>query len=267
MSHRSLFWPITLIIIVAATMGMVITSTSVSQHVVVFAQSCPTDGTNPAYPDCVKTAAAQAATATTEPQRILSGCPTKGPANRPPYPPYDDCMKTRTALLVETERAAALAVPTVPTAGNSSPAQVAPTEPPTVTPTPTPTFTSTAAATSTPLATPTFRAAAHATPTATPAAVVPRTEIAVIPCIPGDVIMIEGSTDPQVSLIVTFGDRPVGGGFTRNDGSYRIRLRIGDERPGIYPVQVQDRATRSVVQELSCQVPAFTPTPTLSLIP
>jgi hypothetical protein len=93
------------------------------------------------------------------------------------------------------------------------------------------------------------------------------TSVDATPCIPGDVIVIEGTADPELALIVTFGDRPVGGGFTRNDGSYRIRLRIGDERPGIYLVQVQERATRNLIQEFNCQVPAFTPTPTPPPVP
>jgi hypothetical protein len=266
MSHRSLFWPITLIVIVAATMVMVITSASVDPHAVVVsaAVTCPTDGTNPAYPDCVKTeqaTTASPAVATVDLSRILSGCPTEGPAHVPAYPPYAQCLQTRTAILAQTERAGATA--TSPPSNNSQPADTAT---PTSTFTSTPTLTITAVASAIAQATSTLRPTPSATPTAT-LADSDQAAIDATACIPGDVIVIEGSADPEIALIVTFGDRPVGGGFTRNDGSYRIRLRIGDERPGIYPVQVQERTTRNPVQEFNCQVPALTPTPTLPLIP
>lgn len=281
MSQRSLFWPIALILVVATTMVMAFTHATVDLHAARLAaeETCLNPTTEAAaYIVCYTTATARAATATAaaakkatiNPEKIIANCPTDGPAHSLHYPPYPDCLRTRTAILAQTEQAEKVpTIPAEPLVTNNTSAQPASaaTPTPTFTSTPTATRTAVAAVSATPLATATLRIVTHATPTATLPAAVPTPDIAATACIPGDVITVEGSADPELALIVTFGDRPVGGGFTRNDGSYRIRLRIGDERPGIYVIQVQERATRSLVQQFSCQVPAFTPTPTLPLMP
>ncbi|MBX0329434.1 hypothetical protein K2Z83_17320 [Oscillochloris sp. ZM17-4] len=274
MSHRSLFWPITLIAIVAATLLLILTSAPAGPRatVVSAAIECP-DPSDSAYPTCVaaqtaeaKTTIAQTGVPTTNPNRIIAGCPTNGPAAAPPYPPYADCMQTRTAILLQTERAGYTATPTSPPAsGNQAPADT-----PTPTFTMTPTFTQAATADSLPTDPPTAtRQSASPTPTATPTAALEGQDLdsSAISCVPGEMIIIEGSADASAALIVSFGGRPVGGGFSRGDGSYRIWLRIGDERPGSYPVAVEDRDTSALVQGFSCIVPAFTPTPTPPLVP
>ncbi len=258
MSHRSLFWPVTLIAIAVATLMLMFVYAPVGSPIIVAvaADDCPRgDG----YQACVDATASAVVKAIIDPKKILAGCPTLGPANEPPYPPYADCLKTRTAILLQTELAGATAT-SVPTSASSSGSQ------PVVVATPTPTFTSTSTATSTRIAsvtpqtmailfsTPTVRA----TPTATPSVDSLAADLAIIPCLPGDVIPVNGSVGAEEALIVSFGGRSVGGGFSRKDGSYSILLRIGDERPGTYRVQVQERATRTMIREFNCQVSAAT---------
>ncbi|NTV63876.1 MAG: hypothetical protein HGA65_10110 [Oscillochloris sp.] len=260
MSHRSLFWPIALIATLALTLLMITVSapTSHSSPLRLEPSACPTDGTDVAYPNCIQTQTAEAATPTTDPERILQGCPTNGPAENPPYPPYADCLKTRTALLLQTEATNHTSTPTLSSREVTSRLS-------TSTPTMTRTRTATAEGDLTPTqsASPTI-AEATATPTDVPSAPSPspedeETEDALV-CAPGSTIPIEGNADPRVGLIIFFGRRPVGGGFSRDDGSYRIWLRIGDERPGVYTVEVTNRGTNEVVQAFLCRVPALTPT-------
>lgn len=262
MSHRSLFWPIALIAAVALTLLMITFSTPVSlgSPVMVVPTLCATDGTAPSYPHCIQTKTAEAATPTTEPIRILKGCPTDGPTYSPPYPPYADCLKTRTALLLQTEVAGYTATP-IPAANNRSANTSTPTYKPTEARTHTPIVETqpTAVRSSSPVAT-----VGRTTPTPTPSEGLEDRADAVL-CVPGSTIPVEGSADPRIGLIVLFGTRPVGGGFSRDDGSYRIWLHIGDERPGIYSVEVQERATSETVQTFLCQVPGITPTPTPTL--
>jgi hypothetical protein len=274
MSHRShnLFWPLALITVAVVTLAVIlITSTSDLSTVTIFAATtCPIDSQTGEYPpECIPTltAEAQAAknlTATANYSGIIQGCPTEGPDFVPPYPPYNDCLQTRTAILGQTEQASWTDTPVPP------PPQLQPTS------TRTPTATTTNAAT--PTRTQTTESAQTATPTQTfapsatrdlPTPTIEDAKIAesAIDCIPGESISIEGETDPNMALIVTFGERPVGGGFSRRDGTYRIQLHIGDERPGLYPVQVEERDTNDIIQELLCRVPASTPTPTPLLVP
>lgn len=270
MPHRSLFWPLALIAVATVTLAIVLVSLPADPRALAISAAieCSTEIANPTYPNCLKTQTADsraqtaaAGSPTTDPARIIIGCPTDGPSLPEPYPPYDDCLKTRTALLGQTERAGWTDTPVPPPAQAASTATYTPTA--TTTPTRTQTVAGeTAAATAAQTFTP---SATRALPT--PTATDLEGDAAAIACIPGDTISIEGSADPGLALIVTFGERPVGGGFSRSDGSYRIRLHIGDERPGLYPVLVEERDTDTVVQELLCRVPALTPTPTPSLFP
>jgi hypothetical protein len=264
MSHRSLFWPVALIAIAVGTLLLILISGPVDPRAarVSAADECPTESA--AYESCYKTQTALAKQTTAAPDYsgIIKGCPTNGPASTPAYPVYGDCLQTRTAILLQTERAGYTATSTSPPQSNVQA---------TSTLTPTPTFTPTltqAAQETQPTAT------QVTTPSSTRTAAPTATEVleseadaSAMSCIPGETLIIEGSAAPEIALIVTFGGRPVGGGFSRDDGSYRIRLRIGDERPGIYPVTVEERTTSTLVQELRCRVPALTPTPTPPLVP
>ncbi|WP_129626332.1 hypothetical protein [Candidatus Oscillochloris fontis] len=259
MSHRNLFWPISLITIVGMTfMLLLITANTQFQSTHVSAATlCPSDPNDPFYPYCIQTQTAEAPTATFDQSKIISGCPTLGPNNIPPYPPYEQCLLTRTALLQQTTQKGTV-TPSTPTSTLTKPTGTI-----TVTPTRTTTATSTTSSGSQPTSTP-IQAPVTSAPTASPTnSPTPTPEgPPTLHCIPGETITIEGTTNPRTALIVTFGARPVGGGFSRADGAYSIALRIGHERPGRYPVVVEDRATRKIVQELVCQVPNPSPTPT-----
>lgn len=254
MSHRSLFWPITLIITVLVTLLLMFAGAPTNHYtpLSLAARECPTDVTNPAYPFCVQTQIAEIAVELDE-SRILNGCPTNGPANNPPYPPYEQCLLTGTAIRAKTETTGKS-----PTANSVSQAQKTPTA--TRTATPTNTATEIQPRDGVNQATPT-RLLATSTVSVTPTSILPA-GVEAMTCIPGATIAVEGRTKPRTALIVAFGGRPVGGGFSREDGSYKIWLRIGDERPGIYPVEVEDRSSGEIVETLFCQVPLATVTPT-----
>jgi len=179
----------------------------------------------------------------------------------PPNIGYDDCKKTQAADLSSP-------VPTNTTGsggGGSQPA--ASTSTPTLTRTPTATQAGgDATATLDPTATnaPT-RLAGEAAPTPTPS-VLPSGVEALI-CLPGTVVSLLGQAPPGTPLLAYFDARPVGGGFSRADGNFSIDLLIGDERPGLYLVEVRERERDALVLQLGCEVPALTPTPTADPAP
>jgi|GEM_PF-1379060 len=81
-------------------------------------------------------------------------------------------------------------------------------------------------------------------------------------CIPGTTVDLDGTAPPNTALLLFFNDRPVGGGLSSAAGTYRLRLQVGDERPGLYVVEVRERGSRALVDQFGCEVPPFTPTPT-----
>lgn len=86
-------------------------------------------------------------------------------------------------------------------------------------------------------------------------------------CAPGDLLELTGETNPQTALLVLFDDRPVGGGASDRSGSFRIVLRIGDERPGVHDIVVRERERATVMAEYTCETPPPpTPTPTFGPI-
>lgn len=198
-------------------------------------------------------------------------CPTNGPAVG--YPEYPVCSATRVALFTQTALARNPATNTPTTESNTggnnnnNNTNPAPTNTPTITATATITTTTDADqddATSTPTFTPTLQptqTVENDLPSPTPTPLLPigvETRV----CLPGETIEITGEGTPGTPLIVTFADRPVGGGSVRSDGTYRITLRIGTERPGLYLVEVEERDSRFVIQEFGCEVPAPDASPT-----
>lgn len=155
------------------------------------------------------------------------------------------------------------------------------------TPNNTPTFTTTPTATQTATATTASSAAPTGTPTATrtatsqgasttsgptdtslptPTPPIPA-DAPILICVPGERVEITGETRPSTPLIVYFDRRAVGGGTSSGTGSYLLRMQIGDEAPGLYLVEVRERGSRALIQQLGCDVPAFTPTATVPLVP
>jgi hypothetical protein len=146
-------------------------------------------------------------------------------------------------------------------------------------PTETPTVTVTATATETPvttteagIASPTGELPSPtgtATPTAEPRGNAPTLtptptlipDVEVLSCAYGVPLFIEGEDAPPLTpLLLFFGDRAVGGDTSDREGQYRLRLVPGEERPGLYPISVQVRDTRDIVDRLACEVVGATPT-------
>jgi hypothetical protein len=117
-----------------------------------------------------------------------------------------------------------------------------------------------------PTATPTLPSANQAnagpTPTLTPTAPAVPSGAPTLVCVPGSTVRLAGEAAPSAQLLAFFDDRPVGGGFSRGDGLFSIDLLIGDERPGLYLVEVRGRDTLELFAQFGCDVPAFSPTPT-----
>lgn len=75
-------------------------------------------------------------------------------------------------------------------------------------------------------------------------------------CRPGETYTLSGTTSPSTALLLLFDGQSVGGTTSALDGKYRLRLVMGNERPGDYLLQVQVRATRQIIREALCRVPA-----------
>lgn len=80
-------------------------------------------------------------------------------------------------------------------------------------------------------------------------------------CLPGIPLAIDGAGPPHAGYLVYFDGRAVGGGTVEGDGTFRAQLVVGQERAGVYDVTVQVRGSDQVLRELTCAVPATTPTP------
>ncbi len=103
-----------------------------------------------------------------------------------------------------------------------------------------------------------IRQQATETPTST---LIPDSDI--LTCVPGVPVVIEGQGPSNAALLLYFDERPVGGTSGDARGIYSLQLVIGEERPGDYPLEVQVRGTRELVDEFICRVPGGgTPTPT-----
>ncbi len=74
-----------------------------------------------------------------------------------------------------------------------------------------------------------------------------------IACPNRQTVFLEGPAPPSEALLVTLGERAVGGGVADRNGFYRIPLRA-NERPGVYPVEVRLRGSRAVVARFTCFV-------------
>jgi len=106
------------------------------------------------------------------------------------------------------------------------------------------------------------RQEATATPTSTLI-----TDSDVLICVPGVPVPVEGQGPPNAALLLYFDGRAVGGTTSNARGAYALKLIVGEERPGDYPLEVQVRGTRDLVEEFTCRVPGGgTPTPTATEI-
>jgi hypothetical protein len=175
---------------------------------------------------------------------------------------YDDCKRTEQALGASPR-------PTNTTGSDGGGQAPTSTGTSTATDTVGPTQTNGAQVTSTPAPTLTPTAARQA-----PAEVATATATSALPpglearlCLPGAVVSLVGEATPGTALLAYFDERPVGGGFSRGDGRFSIDLLIGEERPGVYLVEVRERVGDAPVASFGCEVPTLTPTPTVDLVP
>lgn len=126
-------------------------------------------------------------------------------------------------------------------------------------------------------------------PTETPERNTPTASATPIPkdderdCFIGETVVIQPRiaselARPYTPLLLYFDGRVVGGGMSDVNGFYNLRLTIGEEEAGTsiereeavpqeYPVEVRVRDTRELVHELTCNLWAATPTPTIPVIP
>ena len=143
--------------------------------------------------------------------------------------------------------------------------------------TPTTTITAVVTSTVTPQTTNTATVAS-ATPTPTlaptepsPADLAPPTEAPTatpsneLSCVPGVPVAIAGQGPPHTAYLLYFGERAVGGGTIEQDGTFLAKLIVGQERAGTYDVTVRVRGTGQLLRQVTCAVPALTPTPIADL--
>jgi hypothetical protein len=178
-----------------------------------------------------------------------------------PYPPAD-CAATQTSIALIRDPYLA---PSPPPTDTPQPEVQQATETATETTITDPTATSIIIDLPTDIPPPTSTAEAEVEPTSTrfptPTSTLEGGDLLL--CMPGTAITLTGRAKPYSALLAYFNTRPVGGSFTRRDGSYSVVLRIGSERPGLYPVEIRMRDGSTLVAQWVCQVPAATPTATL----
>lgn len=75
-------------------------------------------------------------------------------------------------------------------------------------------------------------------------------------CRPGQTYTLSGTTSPSTALLLLFDGSHIGGTTSGPDGKYRLQLAMGNERPGDYLLEVQVRASRHIIREALCRVPA-----------
>lgn len=79
------------------------------------------------------------------------------------------------------------------------------------------------------------------------------TDPTTLSCPNGQTVFLEGQSAPNEGLLIFLEKRAVGGGSANASGAWRLPLKVS-ERPGIYRVEVQSRASRTVVGRFICYV-------------
>ncbi|MCG8351507.1 MAG: lamin tail domain-containing protein [Chloroflexales bacterium] len=72
-------------------------------------------------------------------------------------------------------------------------------------------------------------------------------------CPTGQTVWLEGSSPAYESVLVYLNRQAVGGGSADGEGFWRVPLKT-NERPGIYPIEVQSRSSRKVLARFTCFV-------------
>jgi hypothetical protein len=121
---------------------------------------------------------------------------------------------------------------------------------PTAEPTPAPVIAPTAEPTPAPVIAPT------AEPTPAPVVEPAPTVTSQIACDLGAPVELRGSGAPRRSALLLFFDgRAVGGSTSDDAGNFAVTLRVGDEAPGRYPVEVRVRTGGALLLTRICVVP------------
>ncbi len=75
-------------------------------------------------------------------------------------------------------------------------------------------------------------------------------------CRPGSTVFVSGKAPPKAALLLLFDERPVGGGTAREDGSFALPLKVGQEKPGVHDISVRIRGPMRAVLQKQCMVPS-----------
>jgi hypothetical protein len=121
-----------------------------------------------------------------------------------------------------------------------------------------PVVTSTPVPTPLPQPTPIPRPTALPTPTVEPSVDPTDATLGSLTCVPGVPIIIQGTARPRAPLLIFFNGRAVGGGSAGATGSFALTMRVGNERPGSYPIEVFVRGSWEEILQTSCTVPSVT---------
>lgn len=242
MTQPKLFWPISMVVILAGLMLVLLSGTQ-PQSITAQSFACPYPGISDVDCFATQTAQAQPNDPYPSPSPTASNTPTHTPVVAAAAPPQQ-------AVATPTPTLTATATATATPADGANNATVTPSASPTLTPT-------------------NGNGEGNDTgdePTPTPTSTSSFDPLEPLICQPGATVNLSGIAEPNTALLAFFDQRPVGGSFSRSDGSYTIALRIGPERPGTYPVEVRERDGFELVQRLACEVPgilATTPTATV----
>jgi hypothetical protein len=80
-------------------------------------------------------------------------------------------------------------------------------------------------------------------------------------CATGQITWLRGSGPARAPFLIHWAGRPVGGGSVDRAGHWAIPLMVGQERPGLYHVEVRTRNDRALIGAFQCAVGVTVPTP------
>lgn len=260
MPQQGWFWPLSVVVVGLVVVGWMLAEPAASPRAAPASEIAPvtttplflaqTQTATPTYPPPTKTRTPRPTS--TYPAPTSTRTPTPSATRTTPATTQDDTTTPATETPEPTE--------------TPDPDQDTPTAGPT--PTSTPTASPTDAPTPSPTGAPTRRPAAEAAQEIdlTATEVVSGSDVLV--CLPGVPAEIRGrDAPPAESLLLSFGTRVVGGGISDMQGNYVLHLTVGQEKSGIYPVEIRVRGSGVVVSRRSCHVPRPTLTPTLAPTP
>lgn len=75
-----------------------------------------------------------------------------------------------------------------------------------------------------------------------------------ITCATGKITWLSGSGPARTPFLITWRGRAVGGGSVNAAGHWAIPLSVGQERPGLYLVEVRSRNDRALIGAFQCTV-------------